>query len=416
MNVIKSNRKFDWLISPYRTVISGSGLKKQIADSASTYETQFVCVLEQKYVSFSNLEGQDFALTLQSTMKHDSYLYLEWTNDGCIFVHIRAGELIEDRLIQSNDNVLQALKIIKNRKITKTQYKIETFSIPDDKAINDLLSALVVKGTKVISLNKSLLDSLEFNPVYTFKELRYAERSLTSKGKQNFTVAIAISLLAVYGLFESFNTQVKTERIELNDNYAEYTNEAMSYQSASITLAQDFNMHELMERELIGWRPYRVTYTMNNIKYSMVLEYDSPATLQTLTAFAHENHLEVVHDTEGTHITAPLIRSAPYTKELDVRSYNLDFLVSNIVDNGSKMTPFVGFKIEQLVEKSSVWGERTMLVMFKGAAEHDLLRLASVLDGYPERYPVLIKEASSYQVDPDGVFSEGLKFSVIGDL
>lgn len=416
MNVIKSNRKFDWLISPYRKVISGSGLKKQITDTAKNYETEFVCVYDHKHASYSNLKGQDFAATLHAAISEDSYLYLEWINDGCVFVHIRGGELLEDRLIHNSDNVIQALQIIKNRKIKNTQYKIDTFSIPDDDDIHNALSELTFENATINNLSKSLLDSLEFNPDFSFQELRFAERNLTSKGKQNITAIIAISIIMAYGFFEFLDTQEKSERIVLNDKYSEYTKEVMTYQSASITLAQDFNMHDLMQRELMGWRVYRVTYTMDHLRYSMVLDYDSPATLQTLTAFAYENHLEIVHDTEGTHIISPLIKSSPYISELDVRSYNLDFLVNNIVDNGKKMTPFLAFKIDQLKPQTAEWGERNMVVMFKGAIDHDLLRLASVLDGFPQRYPVLIKESSSYQIDPYGVFSEGLKFSVVGDL
>ena len=416
MNIIKSNRKFDWVLTPYRETIVGRGTKNQIAKHAKTYQSEYINISEQKYVAFSNDQGQDLGMTLKAECQYQSYLYLEWINDGCVFIHIRNGELIEDRLIAKDESIIQTLQIITKRRDVRPDYSIETFAIPDNDELKMLLTNLLVENGSVVSLSASKIDTLEFQPRFSFQIIRDVERQLTDKSTQSYTLIVVVALVIAVGLFSLFQTEEIKERIVLKDNYSEYRQTVLNGQSASVMLAQDYNMHRLFSRELIGWKVFRVTYTAKTLRYSMVVDYGSPSTLHQLKEFTDKYKLDLVFDEEGTHVFSPTVKASPYVNTNDIRSYNLDLLVSNIIDNSNKVTPFIAFQIEQKKVMNAYWARREVVVRFKGAVDHDLLRLAAVLDGYPERYPVLIKESSSYQVDPSGVFSEGLKFDVVGDI
>ncbi|MDG1753057.1 MAG: hypothetical protein P8I03_15570 [Thalassotalea sp.] len=418
MKLIDSNRAFHWVISPYREVIVGAGIKKQIFKHKQEFEVDYVCVVNQKYFSFSTSEGQDFAMTLlasKSIQSDESYIYVERHKDGYLFIRIYKGELIEDRLLHNEDELLIALNVAGKDRRKEKNYQVEAFAVSENERIVSSLEPLIKKGSQLINLKESYIEKLLLNPKFSFVEFKYAERNLADKNLQSklvFLGAIAIlAFLSIPLLFE----EKKIERVVLKDDYKEYREQVSSKQSASILLAQDYNMHRLMKKSLSGWRVYKVAYLDSSIKYSVILDYGSPATLQTLREFTHSNNLELVFDSDGTHIIAPPIQVPPYQPGTE-KIFNLDELVANIVDNANKVTPFVSFNIDNIQAQNALWGERKLFANFKGATDHDLLRLAAVLDGYPTRYPVLIKDKSFYQVGPNGFFSEGLSFSVIGEM
>ncbi len=414
MRILPSNRNFSWVITPYRELISGTGLKNQVLEYTKTYETKYVCIVNQQLVSLSDLKGYDFAVTLQQQCPHDSYIYIDQQKTGYLFVHIYKGKLLEDRIINDFNELIGLLNMLAGDLQVKRSYHIETFAVDENLELTIAFNALLDNKSSVLALDKSLMETLEASELFSFVGIKVAERSLTDKSKQNSFVLIGLCLVALVFLGSFTIKSDKQERIVLNDIYKDYSQLVTTEQSASIMLAQDYNMHQVMKRYLDGWKAYKVTYSAQSIKYSVVLDYGSPSNLKTLRDFAHNFDLKLVFDTEGTHLVSPIIQKSPYTDDLFI--FNLDTLVASIVDNTNEISPFITFQIEELKNHGEVWGERDLAIKFKGAVDHDLLRLAAVLDGYPQRYPVVIKDESFYQVDPNGNFSEGLKLSVIGDF
>ncbi len=426
MQTIKpSNKAFAWILSPYREVFESGAIRRWLEAQAKSHQARYVC-LSGHHAAFSMYEGVDFGRTLTKVRAASNYLYVEKRQEGIVFVHIKDGMLIEDRVLASEQSLKSSLSLVVGaRKHSGTgSYDIDHFGLGGMASVLLLLDGVAGEKGSVTELSNSLFDSIELSAlsddqVFQFVEVETAVRDLTDTKTQKITVGVVGGVLALALIFTSgiFNWEQTVERLNLIDNYDQFTQVMLNDASFSARLAQDFRIHKLIKTELPDWSLYKVTHTAEAIEYRL-LPQSHFASVANLTLFADNYGMVVVNDKNGIGLVAGLDRQQVFTSEAAIRRYDLESLTANIIDTASEVTPFATIRVNR-TDRGQHWSGREMSILLNEASEHDLLRIAAVVDGHPTRYPSFFSacqsKGCSYEVSPQGMLKGTINFTIYGD-
>lgn len=428
MHAIKpANKEFPWIIGPYREVADTGSIRTWLDIHVKAYNAKYVCV-DGLEASFSLYEGMDFGKTLNAITKHKRYLYLEQRDEGYVFIHIKEGALIQDSILTEPEDLEAALSFIAliNENDQKGSYFIEHFGLfvkSGTENYSKILNQLTETTGACRELSNSHLETVDVadlkeDDVFYFVEFKNAVRDLADTKTQKITVLVIGMIIAIYWIFSAdvFELEEKKERLELVDDYKEYTESVLNGFSFSARLAQDFTIHKLLSKELANWKLYKVTHTVDTIEYR-VLPQSHIASVAGLTLFANHYDMAVLNDSNGLGVVAAVDKQLIYNIESEVRRYPLEALTANIIDIESNITPFATVAVKR-TDKHGLWSARELSIMLNGASKHDLLRLAAIVDGYPERYPALFSscqsQGCSYDVSPQGILKGAINFTIYG--
>lgn len=422
-----ANKEFPWIVSPYREVADTNSIRVWLDARVKAHNVKYACVVGNE-VSFSLYEGMDFGRTLAATCKHPNYIYIESRDEGIVFIHINEGKVLQDSILDDLDALTDALDFALTilGTLNSSAYRIEYFGISealDKEAINNLILEIVPNNKSLRELPSSLFDSIELsdlsdNQVFYFVEFKNAVRDLADTKTQKMTVIGIVIFVLIYWAFSAdiFDISEKKERLELVDDYKEYTQKILSGNSFSARLAQDFKIHKLLNRELPNWKLYKVTHTENTIEYR-VIHQSHIASIRGLTLFADNYGMAILNDSNGLGLVASVDKQPIYKHESEVRLFILEELTANIIDIESSITPFATVGVKR-TDAYGHWSSRELSVLLSGASNHDLLRIAAIIDGYPERYPAVFascqSQGCSYDVSPQGILKGAINFTIYG--
>ncbi|MBL0710721.1 MAG: hypothetical protein JJV99_06895 [Colwellia sp.] len=426
MHAIKpTNKEFAWIISPYRDLVDKASVRTWLEAKVKTYNAKFVCVNDAE-ASFSLYEGLDFARTLAKTINHKNYIYLESRNEGVVFVHIKNGKVIEDRLVGLVSLFSTLEFIIQTSEESELNYQIGYFGLVSkdiDNNIFSLLKELSGGQGSFKELSVSHFESIEISDLtddqlFYFIEYKNAVRDLADTKTQNLTFMVIVIVALIVWMFsvDIFNLEEKKERVVLVDDFKEYTQLLLNGDSFSARLAQDFRIHKLLVNELPNWKLYKVSHTKESIEYRLIPQ-SHMATLSVLALFADNYGMALLNDSNGVGVVASVDKQPVYKLESEIRRFPLEELTTNIIDIESNITPFATIRVKK-TDDYNEWSSRELSIVFNGASNHELLRLAAIVDGYPERYPAFFSacqsQGCSYDVSPQGIISGAINFTIYG--
>lgn len=429
MHAIKPNNKeFAWIISPYRELIDSSSVRTWLDNKVKKYNAKFVCVHANE-ASFSLYEGMDFGRTLAKISKHKNFIYVEYRDEYYVLVHIKNGKLFEDRLLSSESELVSALTFISstNDDPVNSSYEINYFGLTEQSTNDEILEKFegITKSPNMCTeITNSLFETIEISDlkddeVFYYVEFKNAVRDLADTKTQKVTLfSIVAIVLFIFALnTDTFNFDEQKERLELVDDYKEYTQLLMNGNSFSARLAQDFKIHKLLNSQLPNWSLYKVTHTIDAIEYRL-LPQSHKASVKSLTLFAEHYGMAVLNDSNGLGIVGGIDKQPVYTMISEIRRYPIEELTANLIDIESNVTPFATIRVKR-TEIKGAWAERELGIVFSGASNHDLLRIAAIVDGYPERYPTFFSscqsQGCSYDVSPQGVLKGVINFTIYGN-
>lgn len=420
-----SNKSLQWVLSPYRDRFEAGSKRQWLVRKAKEYEARFVSI-DSNSAAFSLYEGFDFGKALVKVRSPNNYLYIESRVEGIVFVHVRGSELVEDRILHSASDLEGTLRLTASARNTLNieDYHIDFYGLPAAPNWKEAIEILVGSEGAVNELSNSLFDVIEPPVVdgeaqYSFGEIDTALNDLTDRKTQKVTLASIAAAVALYAVIKSgFITFEDTvERVELLDDYQGYTDAALSKSTFSSRLSQDFRIHKLLGKELPFWSAYKVIHTPNSIQYK-IRPTSHLATLKDLNLFADHYGMAIQNNDDGVTMIAGIHSSPAYLNESNVRAWLLTDLTTNIIDNASDVTPFVNISVNRTFNEGS-WSRRELSVLFDEASTHDLLRIASVVDGYP--YPYLSfftpcqSEGCAYDITARGTLKGTMNFTIYGD-
>lgn len=426
MHAIKpTNKEFAWIISPYRDLVDKASVRTWLEDKVKAYNAKFVCVHDAE-ASFSLYEGLDFARTLAKTINHKNYIYLESRNEGVVFVHIKNGKVIEDRLVGLASLFTTLEFIIQTSEESELNYQIGYLGLVSKDIDNNIFSLLKeLSGDKgsFRELSVSHFESIEISDLtddqlFYFIEYKNAVRDLADTKTQNLTFMVIAIVALIVWMFSAdiFNLEKKKERVVLVDDFKEYTQLLLNGDSFSARLAQDFRIHKLLVNELPNWKLYKVSHTKESIEYRLIPQ-SHMATLSVLALFADNYGMALLNDSNGVGIVASVDKQPVYKLESEIRRFPLEELTTNIIDIESNITPFATIRVKK-TDDYNEWSSRELSIVFNGASNHELLRLAAIVDGYPERYPAFFSacqsQGCSYDISPQGIISGAINFTIYG--
>jgi hypothetical protein len=419
MHIIQSANNFNWIIGTIRVPYSGKRIKQRIHEYSEEHKLPWLTIDDNKTVSFSTYEGQDFGLTIQSYALEngfDRYLYVDKRLEGYVFVVIENQIIIEERIISDDEKLLNSLALLNDeRKYNSLEpYVVECIGLSASDEIISAIDLLTEGGGERVNLLTSHVDSLLYSVDYSFNAFEDVQKNLQNT-KLQFGVFLSFLFLLLIGGGTYYYQQNKViERVKTVDNYTQMRSSLTNLPSASLMLAQDFNMQLLMRRELIGWNPYRVTYSPESIIYDVSMDSVFHSSIDSLNDFAANNNIGVRHDQEGSHLIVPSLKVAPFPSENEVKTFSMAQVAENVVDVTNQLTPFISFRVDPS-RSGNGWGHQNITALFAGAENHDLARLGAVLDGFPHRYPIVVAEKSSYTINASGEYAAGIKFQIIGE-
>lgn len=427
MQTIKpSNKAFIWILSPYRETFSSGAIRRWIETEANSHDARYVCV-NGNNAAFSMYEGIDFGRTLTKVRSSNNYLYIERRQIGIVFVHIKEGNLIEDRVLSNDDSLFSALDLIvgARQRSNISNYDIDYFGFEDTRDLLEIFNSITGLEGSISELSNSLFDSIELssledNEIFEFVEIESAVRDLADSNTQKITVGVVCAMLLTFFIFSSefIGWEKTVERLNLVDDYSEFTNVMLNDSSFSARLSQDFNIHKVIKNELPDWSIYQVLHISDAIEYRLI-RHTHFASMKNLNLFADHYGMAVVNDGNVISLVAGINKEEVFRDEYDIKRYRLNELTANIIDVLSDVTPFVSAKVSKNFS-GDIWAKRDISLQFNGASSHDLLRVAAVVDGYPERYPTFFKncqsQGCSYDVSPKGLIKGTMNFTIYGDI
>ena len=178
MQTIKpSNKAFAWILSPYREVFESGTIRRWLETQAKGHQASYVC-LSGHHAAFSMYEGVDFGRTLTKVRAANNYLYVEKRQEGIVFVHIKDGTLVEDRVLQSGQALKSSLSLVEGaRKHSGTgSYDIDHFGMGGVTGLPALLDGVAGEKGSVTELSNSLFDSIELSALSDDEVFQFVAR------------------------------------------------------------------------------------------------------------------------------------------------------------------------------------------------------------------------------------------------
>lgn len=406
-----------WIIGPIRETFERRRAKQAIRAYSEEVGMSNINLIKRGNavsVAYSKRFGQDWGATLKNLIKVDNYIYIEARTEGFIFLRIESGELVEDRLMLQVDELLTSLAAIKANAEHRSvePYTIETHGINGELAVVELLNTIPRAGD-IKKIHRSYIETLQYNQKFQFKKLEDGFKMLADTETQRLILAGAAIVVAVYYLVPFAMPQSLEENIVTEQPYQTYTNTLMVSPAASVRLAQDFNVQTMLEKDLPAWTVYEVQHSYEGVSYSVFPKDSFKPTIASLKVFADENHLKLRNDKGKLMLFAKGLSTPPYSVESDVRMFDIDQLMINITDNMNEVSPYVLIRPsnETKLDRTT---KRLMTFEFKAANDHDLLRIASLVDGFPQRYPITM-ETGNYQVTAEGEYLGQIVLAIYGE-
>ena len=195
-SVKPSNKSFLWVISPYREKFNSGAVRAWLQERAKSYQAKYVC-LKDGQCAFSIYEGIDFGRTLTVVRSSKNYLYIESRQEGYVFVHVKNGNLIEDRIIQDQQGLIDSLRLLigLNGHTSSVVYDVEHYGLEHATTILEYIELITGGEGSCSELSNSLFDSLDIsslspNEVYEFVDVDTAFRSLSDSKTQKLTASV----------------------------------------------------------------------------------------------------------------------------------------------------------------------------------------------------------------------------------
>ncbi|GEA09135.1 hypothetical protein KUL42_38960 [Alteromonas sp. KUL42] len=423
-SVKPSNKSFLWVISPYREKFNSGAVRAWLQEHAKSYHAKYVC-LKDGHCAFSIYEGIDFGRTLTVVRSSKNYLYIESRQEGYVFVHVKNGNLIEDRIIQEQQGLVDSLRLLigLNGHSSSVVYDVEHYGLEHATTILEYIEIITGEEGSCSELSSSLFDSLDIsslspNEVYEFVDVDAAFRTLSDSKTQKLTASVVAFIALMLFLWTNgfFETKKLVERVQLIDEFSDFTTQLTSKSALSSRLVQDYSIHKLIKSELKQWALYKVTHEHESIRYS-VIKITHLSTLREVYKFAQKYGMAVVTQNGAVELVAGIVHEPIFQSEEEVRRYDLDDVTVNIVDTLAGVTPFAGVEIMGKTVNRH-WSSQVMGVKMKVASPHELMRVAAVVDGYPAPYPIYYSYCDgrpcSYDVSPNGEIKGEIRFTVVG--
>lgn len=413
-----SKNSIRWVISPIRETFERRRAQQTIRDTASIYSMDKI-VLEKDganvRVAYSKTDGQDWAMTLKSKIKASSYIYCESRASGdFLFMRIENGALREDRIINSEKElertILAVITGMEHREVDP--YTIEAFDMQGVAVSYSLLKSIA--GDKdIITIMNSYVETLPYDEKYTFKSINESLKGLTNTVLQMGVAAALACAAAVYYAVPKFMPEPIIERVVTKEPYQTYMQTMMVQSSAAVRMAQDFNIQNMLKKHLQDWRVYKVEHVHEGIFYSVYPDETLSPSTANLQDFATNNNFQLLIEKGEVRLFTQGIQAPPYMTRDDVVRYDIDGLVINISDNAKKVTPFAKV-MPGPKRKNDPMVSQELTIELTNAIDHDLLRIAALVDGYPHRYPILL-EHGTYTITPTGEYSGQILVSAHGE-
>ena len=419
MAVVNSNSTgIKWIVSPIRETLERRRAQQTIRDKAGEYHMGRIVLAKDGAnvrVAFSKADGQDWASTLQSKIRAPSYIYCEARKtQDFLYMRVQDGQLREDRIVETKEELEQALLAVISGKEHHNvgSYYVEAFNMEGFGALYGLLEN-ISDEQPVVSIRTSYIETLAYDDKFSFRSIDDGIKGLTNKILQITTVAAILCSVVAYSVVPMFIPQPVIEKVKTQKPYQTYTTKMLAQTSAAVRFAQDFNVQTMLREKLLDWRVYNVEYVPQGIFYSLYPVEMANPTVADLKMFAEQHNLQIVIKKSSIKLFVADLRAAPYMNADEVRRFNLDNLVINISDNLKQVTPYVKIQAGNKAIGDPMSSQEIIFDLSQGS-DHDLLRLAALVDGFPHRYPILI-EHGSYDITPFGEYSGQFMLSVHGE-
>lgn len=417
--VKRESAEFDWIVSPLRQEFKKRKVKQEIElyqqknTNASHINIDNGKVIR---VAFSDVkrESLDFAATLNSRIKVRDYVYVEKRTNDYLLIHIKDGVIRQDRLLTKAQTLQKALYRIASAQNNNNagEYVIETFSIAADEY--EQLGLTAIKATQCNAIDRSYLDSLDFDDRFVFMENEAGMRQLMDNGVKQWTIGtLAACVIAYFGVAELTPKPI-IEKIEKTNPFLQYNAELTTKIAATARLRDDMLAQKHLNETLVGWRIINVMHDMTGVHYAVVADEKFKPTVESLREYASQYGLITVN-TDGIHyLHLPLNQVAVYKTLSDTHRFNMTELRSDILDNAIKTSKYFRMQTGTITEREQ-WLEQSISVEFNQATLHDLGRLAAIFEGdNPEEpYPIVIEE-SKYQINRQQRFSGSITVKIYG--
>jgi hypothetical protein len=408
-----------WIISPLREVMQRRNIRESIETYSNDNSVPLISITKgtgrDVIVAFAKYEGQDWGRTIQESSDAKNLLYIEGRAKGYLICHVESGSLKEDRLIQTEKDLLTSILAIAQNASRRGvgNYQVETFNLNKNDELDEALNQLNKTGS-VVKLTNSYLDSLPIDQKLNFTSSLEAYRNLSDSGLQKAVIAFLLAGVFIYFGYEYVIPPSLKERIVTSNPYGDYTSKVMTTQLASVRLAQDFNVQRLIKSDLVGWNLYKVIHHSGGIEYYIYQEANFGATRKGLARFASEHSFQVTDKSGELALQASLVKRNIFESKSDVLLYDVEDVMNNVMDNMKGISQYVKMSIGKREVQGDKWVSQAVVAKFESASEHDLIRLASVVDGYPNKYPVTITDGV-YQITDMGELVGSLNLNIYGE-